>query len=95
MHMHVYVSIFYFSLVSRGGDVEHFHLFCWAYTIVCCKCFILMFAIATYVYSSFFYVLRVFQAYVASVLTVFGRMLQVFHLDVAKIDRVLHMLQCA
>jgi hypothetical protein len=33
----------------------------------------------------------VFQTYVASVLAIFGRMLQVFYLDVAKVDGVLHM----
>jgi hypothetical protein len=31
-------------------------------------------------------VFLVFETYVASILIVFGRMLQVFHLDVAKID---------
>jgi hypothetical protein len=35
-------------------------------------------------------VLQVFLTYVASVLAVFGRMLQVFYLDVAKVDLVLH-----
>jgi hypothetical protein len=38
-------------------------------------------------------VLQVFQTYVASVSVVLGRMLQVFHLDVKKVDLVLHMLQ--
>jgi hypothetical protein len=33
----------------------------------------------------------VFPTHVASILAVFGRILQVFHLDVAKVDRVLHM----
>jgi hypothetical protein len=38
-------------------------------------------------------VLQVFQTYVPSVSTVFGRMLQMFHLDVTKVDLVLHTLQ--
>jgi hypothetical protein len=38
-------------------------------------------------------VLQVFQMYVASVLAIFGRMLQVFHLGVPKVDMMLHMLQ--
>ena len=35
--------------------------------------------------------LQVFQTDVASVLTVCERMLQIFHLDVLKVDRVLHL----
>jgi hypothetical protein len=38
--------------------------------------------------------LQVFQAHVSSVSSVYRRMLQMFHLDVSKVDRVLHMLQC-
>ena len=54
-----------------------------------------MFAIATHVFSSFFGVLQVFQTYVASVSVVLD-VLQVFHLNVAKVDHpVLHMLQYA
>jgi hypothetical protein len=37
--------------------------------------------------------LQVFQTYVSSVLPVYRRMLQMFHLDVSKVDRLLHMLQ--
>ena len=41
---------------------------------------------------------QVLETYVASVrykcLNYFGRMLQVFHLDIAKVEQVLHMLQC-
>jgi hypothetical protein len=53
-----------------------------------------MFAMTTHVFLSFSGVLQVFQTYVASVSAIFGRMLQVFHLDVVKIDRMLHILQC-
>jgi hypothetical protein len=35
--------------------------------------------------------LQVFQMYDASVSTVFERMLQLFHLDILKVDRVLHL----
>jgi hypothetical protein len=64
---------------------------------VCCKCFILMFA---YVYNGYtrvfksFCVLQVFHV-CCKCFSYLGRMLQVFHLNVAKIDRVLYMLQCA
>jgi hypothetical protein len=54
-----------------------------------------MFAMAARVFSSFFSgVLQVFYTYVTSV-SCFGRILQVFYMDVAKVDQVLHMLQCA
>jgi hypothetical protein len=62
---------------------------------VCCKCFILMFA---YVYNGYtrvfksFCVLQVFHV-CCKCFSYLGRMLQVFHLNVAKIDRVLYMLQ--
>ena len=39
--------------------------------------------------------LQVFPKHVSSVSFVFRRMLQVLYLDVSKVDRVLHMLQCA
>jgi hypothetical protein len=38
--------------------------------------------------------LRMFQTHVSSVLSVFTRMLHVLHLDILKVDRLLHMLQC-
>jgi hypothetical protein len=37
--------------------------------------------------------LQVFQTHVSSVLPVYRRMLQMFHLDVSKVNRLLHMLQ--
>jgi hypothetical protein len=37
---------------------------------------------------------RMFQAYVSSVSSVFIFMLQMFHLDVLKVDRVLHVVVC-
>jgi hypothetical protein len=52
---------------------------------VCCKCFILMFA---YVYNGYTCVLK----FLWCVCKCFRHMLQVFHLDIAKVDRVLHML---
>jgi hypothetical protein len=44
-------------------------------------------------YKCFSSFLQVFQTYVASISAVFERMLQVFHLGVAKVDLVLRMLQ--
>jgi hypothetical protein len=37
--------------------------------------------------------LQVFQTYILSVSFIFKRMFQMLHLDVSKVDRVLHMLQ--
>jgi hypothetical protein len=44
-------------------------------------------------FKCFLGVLQVFKTFVTSVSTVFGRMLQVFHLGVSKVDLMLHMLQ--
>jgi hypothetical protein len=62
--------------------------------IYICKCFIWMLHILAMAFKCFSCVLQVFQMYVVGVSSVFERMLQVFHLDVAKADRVFHMLQC-
>jgi hypothetical protein len=59
-----------------------------------CKCFTHMLYVfylnAAYVFNGFFkrfhVFLQVFQTYVASVSTVFERMLQTFYLDVLKVD---------
>jgi hypothetical protein len=54
-----------------------------------------MFAMATHMFSSFSGVLQVYQTYVASVSDVSDVNCKCFiHLDVAKVDRVLHVLQC-
>jgi hypothetical protein len=46
----------------------------------------------TMVFKCFFYVfLQVFKVHVSSVSSTFRRMLQVPHLDVSKVDRVLHL----
>jgi hypothetical protein len=63
------------------------------------KCFTHMLHVfyldVAYIFNGFFkcfhVFLQVFQTYVASVLTVFERMLQTFHLDVSKVDWVLHL----
>lgn len=36
-----------------------------------------------------------FKGYISSVSSIFRRMLQIFHLDVSKVDLVEHMLQCS
>ena len=58
---------------------------------ICCKCFIWMLHMLAMALKCF----QVFQTYVARVSSIFRCMLQVFHLDVTKVDQVLHMLQCA
>ena len=46
-------------------------------------------------FSNIFYVfLQVFQMHVSNVLSALKRMLQLLHLDVSKVDRVLHLLPC-
>jgi hypothetical protein len=50
-------------------------------------------AMAIHMFSSFSGVLQVFQTYVASVSSIFRRMLQVFYPDDTKVDWMLHMLQ--
>jgi hypothetical protein len=46
------------------------------------------------VYKIFQVFLQMFQIHILSVSSVFKHMLQVLHLEVLKIDQVLHMLQC-
>jgi hypothetical protein len=53
---------------------------------VYCKCFIWMLHMFAMAFMCFLGVLQVFQTYAASVSAVFERMLQVFHLGVAKVD---------
>jgi hypothetical protein len=44
------------------------------------------------IFSSVFWVLlQVFQKHISSVSSVFRRILQILHLDVSKVDQVLHM----
>jgi hypothetical protein len=52
----------------------------------CCICF----AIAFQCFQVF---LQVFHTHVSSVSSIYIRMLQMFYLDVSKVERVLHMLQ--
>ena len=57
---------------------------------ICCKCFIWMLRIF---YNGFEVFLQVFHMHVSSVSFAFIRMFQMLHLDVSKVNRVLHMLQ--
>jgi hypothetical protein len=52
-----------------------------------------VFAMATHALSSFSGVLKMFQHVCSKYFSCFEHMLQVFHLNVAKVDMVLHMLQ--
>jgi hypothetical protein len=76
---------------------------------VCCKCFIwVLHMFHSYVASIFIRMLHMFHTYAASVSSrccicfamahvfswCFRRMLQVFHPDIAKVDLMLHILQC-
>jgi hypothetical protein len=68
---------------------------------ICCKCSIWMLQmfyldvayVLQWLFKCFQVLLQVFQIHVSSVSYVFRRMLQMFHLDVSKVERVLHMLQ--
>ena len=57
----------------------------------CCKCFIWMCVCVAMVSSVFRVFLRVFRTHVSNVSFVFRRMLQLLHLDVSKLQRVLHL----
>jgi hypothetical protein len=54
-----------------------------------------MFTMAAHVFLSFFWCFASVPDICCMCFSCFKRMLQVFHLDVAKVDRVLHMLQYA
>jgi hypothetical protein len=59
---------------------------------ICCKCFYLDVAYVLQSFSSVFQVfLQVFQTYVSNVSFVFRLTLHLLHLDVSKLDRVLHL----
>jgi hypothetical protein len=68
---------------------------------VCCKCVYLDVAYVSHIYfRCFIWMLRtccngfqVFQTYVSNVSSFFRHMLQMFHRDVSKVGRVLHMSQ--
>jgi hypothetical protein len=64
----------------------------------CCICFTYMFQVfyldVAYVCNDFQVFLRVFQTHVSSVSSFFRRILQVLHLDILKVDQMLHM-RCA
>ena len=57
---------------------------------ICCKCFIWMLHMFC---NDFLVFLQVFETHVSSVSSVYTRMLQVFQLDVLKVDWMLHILQ--
>jgi hypothetical protein len=63
---------------------------------VCCKCFSLDVSKVdlgiTHVVNGY---TCMFQSHVSSVSSVFVRMLQMFHMDVSKVDQVLHILKMA
>ena len=77
---------------------------------VCCKCFYLDVAYVSHICCKFFYLdvayvlqclfkcfqmfWQVFQTHVSSISSVFRHMLQMFHLNVSKVNWVLYMLQC-
>jgi hypothetical protein len=53
-----------------------------------------MFSIATHVFSSFFWCFASVSDVSCKCFSCFGRMLQIFHLDITKVDQAFHMLQC-
>ena len=58
---------------------------------ICCKCFIWILHMFYNGFKCFIVFLQVFQTHGLSVSSVFIRILQVLHLDVSKLDRVLHL----
>jgi hypothetical protein len=78
----------YVASVSFGccKTRSEFCIYMQVFSYVCCKCFILMFA---YVFNGYTRIFKFFLIFCKCL----RRMLQVFHSDVTKVDRVLHMLQ--
>ena len=58
---------------------------------ICCKCFIWMLRMFTMVSSVFQCFCKCFRRMCSSVSSVLRHMLQVLHLDVSKVDRMLHL----
>jgi hypothetical protein len=93
----LYISMFhlfqtYVASVSFGycktksGFCIYMHV-SHVFSYVCCMCFILMFAMATHVFSCVFWCFVSVSEVCSNVSAVFGRKLQVFFLNVAKIDK--------
>jgi hypothetical protein len=65
------------------------HAYVSSVSYVCCKCFIWMSHMFAMIFKSG--VLQVFHTHVLSISSVFSCMLQLLHLNVSKVDQVLHM----
>jgi len=62
---------------------------------ICCKCVYLDVAyVLQWFFKCFQVFLQVFQTYISSVSFIFKRILQMFHMNVSKVDQISHMLQC-
>jgi hypothetical protein len=68
-------------MLQRSAYVSH----------ICCLCFIWMLRMFAIFFKCFHVFFQVFQKHVSSISSVFRRILQVLHLDVLKVDRVLHL----
>jgi hypothetical protein len=88
------LQVFHLDVAKQDRDVAYickcFRCFSYVYW-----CFILIFAMATHVFPSFFWCFVSVSDVCCKCFSYFGRTLQVFNMDVAKVDCVLHMLQCA
>jgi hypothetical protein len=86
-------TCFHLAIAKLDRDVPYICkcFRCFSYV---CWCFILMFAMTTHAFSSFLWCFASVSDVYCKCFSYFGCMLQVFHLDVAKTHRVLHMFQC-
>ena len=78
------LSIFRRMLQVFIWVLHMFHTYVASVLSGCCVCF-------TMVFKCFQVFLQVFQMHVSSASSVFRRMLQVLHLNISKVDRVLHL----
>ena len=93
-------SLFQKFRLFLGHILQVFYLDVAYVSHICCKCFIWILHTLATACKCFRRMLQVLQTYVASVSDVcckcfscLRRILQVFHLDIVKVDLVLHMLQ--
>jgi hypothetical protein len=78
------VQLFFQTYVAVIWTLHMFYTYVAHILSGCCVCF-------TWFSSGFQMFLQVFQMHVSSVSSTFRSMLQVLHLDISKVDRVLHL----
>ena len=96
MAIHVCCKCFYLDVAKVDMDVAYtcmLQAYISSVSYVCCKCLIWMLHTFAMAFKCFFRCFASVSEVCCKCFNCFGRMLQVFNLDVAKADLVLHMLQ--